>query len=181
MKRVSIPLAGHVRRWYETEHGRKLTRYAMVSVVAVPVGEIGIVIGLAVLNLSAGWAAMFGNSLGALPSYYLNRSWVWGKGGRSHLVKEILPFWTISVIGVLFGGWFGSLGGTYARHHHITGTVKVVMLLAANLLAFAILWVGKYIFFNKVLFTVSHHDGVEHSHDEHTEAGLAGAAGAPEL
>jgi putative flippase GtrA len=158
-----------------------MTRYAMVSVVAVPVGELGIVIGLGVLSLSPGWAAVFGNSMGAIPSYYLNRTWVWGKGGRSHLVKEILPFWVISLIGVLFGGWFGSLGGTYAKHHHITGNVKVVLLLSANLLAFAILWVGKYIIFNKVLFGVVHHDGAVHPHSEHTEAGLAGAAGAPEL
>jgi putative flippase GtrA len=171
-----------LRRWYDTEHGRKMTRYAMVSVVAVPVGEVGILIGLYGLSLTAGWANVFGNSLGAIPSYYLNRTWVWGKGGRSHLLKEILPFWLITLIGVAFGGWFGHLGGVYARHHHITGSVRAGLLLAANLLAFAILWVGKYVFFNKVLFAVQHHhDGAPHTHEEQEEAGMAGAAGAPEL
>jgi putative flippase GtrA len=170
------------RRWYATEHGRKMTRYAMVSVVAVPTGEVGIVIGLHVLALTAGWASVFGNSLGAIPSYYLNRSWVWGKGGRSHLLKEILPFWGITIVGVIFGGWFGHIGGVYARHHHIVGSGRTVLLLAANLLAFAILWVVKYVFFNKVLFVVKHHHDATHpTHDQQSEAGFAGAAGAPEL
>ena len=181
MRRVNL-LPAPFRRWYATPHGRRMTRYAMVSGVAVPVGEIGILIGLKALALTAGWANVFGNSLGAIPSYYLNRSWVWGKGGRSHLLKEILPFWVITIIGVIFGGWFGHLGGEYARHHRITGNTRVVLLLAANLAAFAILWVAKYIFFNRVLFVVQHHhDASPPTHDEQAEAGLAGAAGTPEL
>src|ERR1700694_3386854 len=86
-------LPAPVRTWYRSEHGQKMVRYAMVSVVAVPVGEIGIFIGLVLLGLTPGWAAVFGNSWAAIPSYYLNRTWVWGKSGRSHLMKEIAPFW----------------------------------------------------------------------------------------
>ena len=168
------------RRWYATEHGRKMTRYAMVSIVSVPVGLAGIPLGLA-LGLTPGWALVFGNTLGAVPSYWLNRSWVWGKGGRSHLVKEILPFWIISLVGVAFSGWFGHIAGTYAHHHHIKGAGLAALLDGANLAAFGILWVAKYIIFNQVLFAVTHHDGATHGHDEQTEAGLAGTAGSPEL
>jgi putative flippase GtrA len=181
---VSSTLPGFVpapfRRFYATEHGRKLTRYLMVSVVAVPVGEAAIAIGL-VAGMSAGWAAVFGNSCGAIPSYYLNRTWVWGKSGRSHLLKEVVPFWAISLASIAFAGWFGSLAGTYARHHHITGSSRGLLLLAANLVAFAILWVIKYVIFNQVLFRVAHHDDQVHTHEEREEAGFAGAAGSPEL
>ena len=181
MHRVNV-LPAPFRRWYATEHGRKMTRYAMVSGVSVPVGEIGIFLGLKALHLTAGWANVFGNALGSIPSYYLNRTWVWGKGGRSHLLKEIGPFWIITLLGVAFGGWFGHLGGNYGHHHHITGTAYTLLILSSNLVAFAILWVAKYVFFNKVLFAVQHHDDPgPHSHAEHTEAGVAGAAGAPEL
>jgi len=170
-----------LRSWYATPDGKKMVRYAMVSVVAVPVSEIGIALGLVVLGLSAGWANVFGNSLGAIPSYYLNRTWVWGKGGRSHLVKEIVPFWTITVVGVVFAGWVGHVVGNWTKRHHWAGAGRVIVLLVANLAAFGVLWVAKYILFNKVLFKVTHHDGREHTHAEATEAGLAGAAGAPDL
>jgi len=170
-----------LRSWYDTPGGRKKVRYAMVSVVAVPVGEVGILLGLVVFAMSAGWANVFGNSLGAIPSYYLNRTWVWGKGGRSHLMKEIVPFWVITIIGVLFAGWVGHVVGGWAKDHHWGGLGRVVLLLAANLAAFGVLWVAKYVLFNKVLFKVQHvHDG-PHTHAEATEAGLAGAAGAPDL
>jgi putative flippase GtrA len=167
------------RRFYATEHGRKLTRYAMVSVVAVPVGELSIVVGVHVLALTAGWAGVFGNCMGAIPSYYLNRTWVWGKGGRSHVVKEVLPFWGVTLVGIAFAGWFVHLGGNFSTDHKITGASRTLILLGSNLFAFGILWVGKYILFNKVLFAVVHHDGKPHTAEEHIEAGLAGAAGDP--
>ena len=173
-------LPAPVRTWYGTEHGRKMVRYSMVSVVAVPVGEIGILIGLVVFGMSAGWAGLFGNACGSVPSYYLNRTWVWGKNGRSHLMKEIVPFWIITVIGVLFAGWVVHLAGTWTTRHHWNGLGKSVLLLSANLAAFGVLWVGKYILFNKVLFKATH-DSAPHSHAEEHEAGLAGAAGAPEI
>ena len=158
-----------------------MVRYSMVSVVAVPVGEVGIAIGL-LFGLAPGWAAVFGNSLAAVPSYYLNRTWVWGKSGRSHLMKEILPFWTITVLGIAFAGWVGHAVGNWAKDNDVVGLERALLLLAANAAAFGVFWVGKYIFFNTVLFRVQHHDdGLPHSHAEAHEAGLAGAAGAPEL
>ena len=169
-------------RLYHTPTGKKMFRYATVSVIStiVSFSVLGIVFGVFRL-WSEVPSTVFANLVASVPAYYLNRTWVWGKGGRSHLVKEILPFWTITIIGVVFAGWFVSLGGSYASDHRIVGLSRAVLLLFANLLAFAILWVGKYILFNKVLFVVAHHDHLPHTHEEHTEAGLAGAAGAPEL
>jgi putative flippase GtrA len=180
------PLARYVpaplRSWYQTEHGRKMVRYSMVSLVAVPVAELGILMGLVLFGMSAAWANVFGNSLGAIPSYYLNRTWVWGKAGRSHLMKEIAPFWMITVVGVVFAGWVGHVAGAWAKRHDVTGPERVILLMAANLVAFGVLWVGKYILFNTVLFKVHPpHDGQAPSAAQAHEAGLAGAAGAPEL
>lgn len=168
------------RRWYETEHGRKMVRYSMVSVVAVPVGEAGILVGHSLLGMSPGWAGLFGNACGAVPSYYLNRTWVWGKNGRSHLMKEIVPFWVITVIGVAFAAWVVHLAGNYSSAHHWQGAGVSVLLLLANLAAFGVLWVGKYILFNTVLFKTTHPDDGPHTAAEHHEAGVAGAAGSPE-
>ena len=168
--------------WYQTPDGRKMVRYSMVSVVAVPVGLLGLAIGLEVFGMSPGWAGVFGACVGAVPSYYLNRSWVWGKTGKSHLMKEIVPFWLISLVGVLFSGWIEALAGHWTKAHGIEGLARLVLLLAANVAGFGVLWAAKYMLFNKVLFVVQHaHDAQPHTHAEEIEAGLAGAAGAPEL
>jgi putative flippase GtrA len=137
--------------WYETPEGRKKVRYALVSVVAVPVGEFGVLI-FNVAGLTAVVSALLGNSLGAIPSYVLNRYWVWGKTEKNNLLTEILPFWIITLIGILFSLYTAHVAGQFTKHHHITSVLRLVILLVANLAAFGILWVAKYILFNKVLF-----------------------------
>jgi putative flippase GtrA len=143
--------------WYDKPHGKRMFRYTMVSVVAVPVGLIFDVVALTVFHWSAGWSGIFGAGFGAVPSYYLNRSWAWGKSGRSHLWKEIVPFWIIAFISVLFAGWTQSLAEHYVKHHDIAGLGRLVIILGAYLGGFALLWAVKYVIFNKVLFAVEHH------------------------
>jgi putative flippase GtrA len=146
----ALPVVGP---WYATEDGRKKVRYAMVSVVAVPVGEFGVAV-FNIVGLTAGWSALCGNSLGAIPSYLLNRYWVWAKTDKNRLFGEIVPFWIVTLIGIGFSLVMGHEAGQFTRHHDIRGLLRLVILLAANLAAFGILWVAKYIFFNRVLFVV---------------------------
>jgi putative flippase GtrA len=141
--------------WYDTPDGRKKVRYALVSVVAVPVGEAGVLV-FNLVGLSAVWAALLGNSCGAVPSYVLNRYWVWGKTDKNNLFTEILPFWIITLVGILFSLYTAHVAGQYTKHHHIGGAERLAILLVANLAAFGILWVGKYLLFNKVLFVARH-------------------------
>ena len=75
---------------------------------------------------------------------------MWGKTGRSHLVKEIIPFWTMSALGVAFS----IVGAAVAKHvghrlglSHFEQTVLVEL---ANLASFAIFWVAKFLVFNRI-------------------------------
>jgi putative flippase GtrA len=90
------------------------------------------------------------NIVAVVPSYYLNRKWVWGKGGRSHLMKEIVPFWAMSAIGIVVS----IFGAAIARHisvaHHLAHFEQTVVVLAANILSFALFWVLKFIVFNRL-------------------------------
>jgi len=141
----------HLWEKRDTPEAVHLFKYTMVSVVStiVSFGVLFLVFG--VLKL---WGAIastvFANAVATVPSYYLNRKWVWGKGGRSHLTKEIIPFWSLSAIGIAV-----SIGGAaLARHvskvHHLSHTEQTVLVLVANLLSFAIFWVLKFLIFNKM-------------------------------
>ena len=143
--------------WYDTPEGKKKVRYALVSVVSVPVGEIGVLV-FNLVGLSAVLAALLGNSCGAVPSYILNRYWVWGKNDKNNLFTEILPFWIITLVGILFSLYTAHVAGQYTKHHHIGGAERLAILLIANLAAFGILWVAKYVLFNRVLFVKKDQD-----------------------
>ena len=53
------------------------------------------------------------------PSYWLNRNWVWGKRGRSHSVKEIVPFWIMSALGIASRSSAPRWPVTSAHVHHL--------------------------------------------------------------
>jgi putative flippase GtrA len=142
-----------VRVWrlYHTPQGRKLFRYTVVSGVStiVSFSVLGIVYG--VLRLwSEVPSTLFANIVATVPSYYLNRNWAWGKSGRSHLTREVVPFWAMALSGILFS----IFTATEARHvsdmHHLHHFGRTVLVLGANLAAFGILWVLKFVVFNKL-------------------------------
>jgi putative flippase GtrA len=147
----ALPVIGP---WYRTSEGRKKVRYALVSVVAVPIGTVGVLV-FNLLGAPAGVAAVLGNSCAAVPSYMLNRYWAWGKNDKNRLFGEILPFWGLTLLGIAFSFLVGHLAGQVTRHHGITGAARLAVLLAANIAGFGVLWVAKYVIFNRVLF-VSH-------------------------
>lgn len=133
-----------------TPEGRKMVRYSMVSVISVVVSQVVLFVA------QSFWSARTSNivavCVSAVPSYYLNRVWAWGKTGRSHVMKEIVPFWSLALLGLVFSTWAADFAETQA--HHLTTSdlgVKLVVNFAA-LAAFGVLWIGKFIIFNRVLF-----------------------------
>jgi putative flippase GtrA len=135
--------------------GRKMIKYTFVSVISVIVSQIV----LGSLYYFAGWTARASNIAGCcvatVPSYYLNRHWVWRKGGRSHFLKEVVPFWALAFIGLAFSTWAADYAETHAHDLTDSRGVQTIIVLAAALGAFGVLWIGKFILFNKIIF--AHH------------------------
>ena len=137
--------------WAKGHQGRKLIRFTAVSVVstAVSVVVIALVYGLKIIKGEVE-ATLVGNIIGAIPSYTLNRRWTWGKTGRSHVRKELLPFWVMAVLGIAFS----MVGASYAKNlvhtHHWSHIFNTGIVDAANLVSFAVFWVLKLIVFNRI-------------------------------
>jgi len=137
--------------WLHTHEGKKIFRYSMVSVISTAVSFTVIFL---VYGVGHVWtevpSTVFGNAVATFPSYWLNRSWAWGKSGRSHLTKEVLPFWVIAAAGISFS----IIGASEARHlgiaHHLSHPTKTALVLVANVLSFAIFWVLKLLIFNRL-------------------------------
>lgn len=131
-----------------------MARYATVSVVStlLTLGLLALFFGVLKLA-SAAWCNVFATAIATIPSYYLNRSWAWGKSGKSHLWREVMPFWVISFVSLVLSTGAVKLASMEAHHfvHSHLGVTIVVEF--ASLLTYAILWVGKYLLFNQLLFT----------------------------
>jgi putative flippase GtrA len=135
--------------------GVKLFRYSMASVVAVITSTVLFVIFDGAIGFSAVVSATLATAIAAIPSYELNRRWAWGKSGRSHLLKEVIPFWTLAFIGWAFSTFMVRLMEDYAKSHHFSHLLQTATVTLVYIGAFGVLWIAKFIIFNKVLFV--HH------------------------
>lgn len=141
----------HLWQKRDTPEAKQLFRYSMVSVVSTVVSFAVLALVFGVLHLTGPiWSTTIANVVAVVPSYYLNRMWVWGKSGRSHLMKEIVPFWAMSAVGVVV-----SIGGAaVARHigevNNLSHFEQTVLVLAANVASFGLFWVLKYMVFNRL-------------------------------
>jgi|SRR5579875_52740 len=139
-----------VWEWLHTREGRKIFRYTMTSVIstAVSLFVLGIVFG--VLRLwSEVPSTIFANVVAAFPSYWLNRRWAWGKSGRSHLLKEVLPFWVMSIASIAFSMVGASVARYLGQHFHLHHLEETALVLFANVVSFGIFWVLKLMVFNR--------------------------------
>ncbi|MGD0393278.1 MAG: GtrA family protein [Acidimicrobiales bacterium] len=134
-----------------TPEGLKMIKFTMVSVISALTSLVVLSIVYGALRLwSEVPSVLFANLTAGIPSYLLNRQWVWGKSGRSHLVKEILPFVVISVTGIGFALFTASLAHDYATAHHLHHLVRTALVLFTNIASFGILWVFKFLILNRL-------------------------------
>jgi len=74
--------------------GRRMLRYSLVSLVSIVVSQAVLMAAFGMLHGAARLANVVACAAGTVPSYYLNRTWAWGRRGRSHLWKQVVPFTT---------------------------------------------------------------------------------------
>ena len=132
-------------------------RYSMVSVVNVVIGQALLFVLLRLFVWSTDWtndvswtiANIVAVSFGSVPAYYLNRAWVWGKRGRSHFTREVLPFWGFAFAGLITSTVAVNIAAGLTN-------VKIVANIA-NIAAFGLLWVVKFFVLDSVVFGQGHH------------------------
>jgi len=156
------PLVVRLRQIMAHPSSVKLIKYAGVSVISTIVSQVTLLLVFGVFRLMSEVPAnILANVLATIPSYTLNRRWVGGKGGKSHFWREVMPFWVLSFIGLAFSSLAVWLAGDFARDHGLSHAATSLLVNAANLFSFAILWIVKFVIYNKLF----HVDPVEY--DEH--------------
>lgn len=145
------PLADRVAQVVRHPTIVKLIKYTSVSVISTVVSQVTLLLAFGVLRLMSEVPAnLLANVVATFPSYSLNRRWVWRKGGKSHLGREVIPFWVLSFAGLGLSSLTVWGAGAYSRAHHFDHLATSVMVNVANLLAFALLWVIKFVIYNRL-------------------------------
>ncbi len=145
-------LVDTARRHLEHPTKRKFVKYSAVSVISLLITQVLLFVFSYTFHIRGGRATLLASAIAAFPSYYLNRSWVWAKTGRSRIRKEVIPFWAMVFIGLGVASFMGMLADLYARDNALSREARAVLLQFVNIASFGLLWVGKFVIFNKILF-----------------------------
>ncbi len=134
---------------------RKLVKYSMVSLISVVVSQ-ATQLGTFVVTHNGVLSSIVAVAVGTVPSYELNRRWTWRKSGPSHLWREIVPFWVMSFIGLVFSTLCVFLAERWADDRDLSKGRTALLLNLSSLAAFGLLWVAKFLIINHLLFHKPH-------------------------
>ncbi|MDZ7674633.1 MAG: GtrA family protein [Acidimicrobiales bacterium] len=135
----------------------KWVKYSSASVAGVITGQSTLLICLVVLDLAAVVANLIAVTLGAVPNYLINRAWTFNKRGTHSFTREVLPFWSMALLGLLLSTF--TVAWAADRFDE-----NVLAVMAANMLAFGTIWIAKFFVLDRVLFAPLA-EALEHDHD----------------
>ena len=116
------------------------TVFSAVALVTLAVG----------FGIPAGTASLIANGCGIPASYLGNRRWVWRRSGRGDLAREVVPFWILSLAGLVASTLFVSYVGTITAAFPAAG--RAIALPAASVGVFAALWIVQFALLDRVIF-----------------------------
>lgn len=128
---------------------KKLVKYSAASAIAVVVGQTTLIIGLEVLDWPALGANLLSVSIGAIPNYTINRYWTWRQTGKNRLWGEIIPFWTMALLGAML-----SMLAVAVADGQTDGNTFAIAV--ANLSGFGVVWIAKFVILDRLMWQVVH-------------------------
>lgn len=147
-------LVASAGRRLRTTIGIRFSRFAGASIVALLASTSALSVCDGLLHLSATAAAITSWLFGATVSYILSR-WAWARKGRPHVLRETVPFLTISVLVVLVLSLAAKLGYAVAADLHLNGVGHVAVVELVYVTANFGTFLMRFVLFHYILFTDS--------------------------
>jgi putative flippase GtrA len=126
------------------QHARQFLRYSGVSVFNVVTGQALLVLFRSGFGVVSWLANILAVLVGSIPSFLLNKRYVWRRSGKVNVRTEMLPFWGMNLAGLVLS--------TAAVHGADAVWGNQLAVTAASLTAWGSLWVVKYALLDRVLF-----------------------------
>ncbi len=134
---------------------RQLARYASVSVIATLTSLTVLGALVATRTLTPGWANLAATAVGTVPSFELNRRWVWGRTGERSMGREVVPFALLSAAGLGLSTLTVVATGHWADQLGLATAARTLAVQAANLAGFGLLWIVQFMVLDQVLFSTA--------------------------
>ena len=130
----------------------RMARCLSVSVLTTLLSVVTLALLIGWWGITSWVANILATAVGTVPSYVLNRRWVWGRDGSGDVWREVVPFWALSFSGLVLSTAAVATADAWASSIGLVGPTRTTLLLLANVGSFAVLWVGQFLVLDRVLF-----------------------------
>jgi putative flippase GtrA len=132
--------------------GGRVTRYTIGSIIAAATSAVVFAL-VFMLGASTTVCSTVAFIAGAIPNWVLNRRWAWRVTGRVALGREVLAYIVISVLSLLASSLATSWAHGQARSITDDHATQAILVSAAYVAVFAILFVGKFVVYEVWVFS----------------------------
>lgn len=128
----------------------KVLRYGAGSVVATVCSQGTFLLLYGVVGASPTVSSVVAWFAGAVPNYWMNRAWTWGRRGRPSLHRELVPYAAI-ILGTLLLAILATstvaslLDGTSVSHAH-----RTLLVSGTYFCVYAVMFAFRFLLFNRL-------------------------------
>jgi len=117
-------------------------KYLIVSVVNLLNHQVVLYVANTRWDWSGGKANTLAAVLAAIPAYILSRYWVWEVRGRHSLWTEVVPFWGLSLLGLVVSSFMAEMADRTLGNG--------IWVAIGSLGGYGIVWVAKFAFLDGI-------------------------------
>ncbi|HET7069015.1 MAG TPA: GtrA family protein [Nocardioides sp.] len=139
----------------------KLLRYFTGSVVATVCSEVTFVVLYGLLDVGTTWSSVLAWLAGAVPNFWLNRSWAWQRTGRPSLRREVLPYAVIIVATLLLATLMTHAADVWLHHQGVSSSVRVVVVATVFLGTYVVVFALRFLLLERLFTRLHLHETAE--------------------
>jgi putative flippase GtrA len=137
---------------------QKLVRYFTGSVVATVCSEVAFVALYGLLHVGTTWSSVLSWLAGALPNFWLNRTWTWQRTGRPSLRQEVLPYAAIVVATLVLATLATHLTDAGLHHAGVASSVRVALVAIVFLGVYVVVFALRFVLLDRLFGRVPAHE-----------------------
>jgi putative flippase GtrA len=143
--------AAVIERLQQGRLGR-LVKFGAVSAVSIVITQASLAILFGFVRMSARPANILAACISTIPAYQLSRRWVWQKSGPSHMTREVVPFWSMALLGLAFSTWAAGVMEQWAKHHLHSHLSQTLAIMVSSLASYGVLWLVRFFVLDHLVF-----------------------------
>jgi putative flippase GtrA len=96
------------------------------------------------------WASVLAWLAGAVPNFWLNRTWTWQRTGRPSLRHEVLPYVVIVVTTLVLATVATALADRWLQQQGATSSLRVALVAAVFLGVYVVVFAVRFVLLERL-------------------------------